>query len=123
MTYNFYKVTHILGILMLFSAWGGLLLFRFLQRTEPGSKTPVKMIMITHGLGLIITLIAGFGLLARLNIQSPWPLWVYGKLFIWLCLGGGVVLAKKKPQAWQTIWAGVVILGLTSAFLAIYKPL
>jgi hypothetical protein len=70
------------------------------------SNTFRKGVMITHGVGLLLLLVAGFGMLARLNIHG-FPLWVVLKLVIWLTLGAAVVLAYKKPEAGKILWFGL----------------
>ena len=61
-----YKVVHIFGVLLLFVALGAAL----------GDGSRRRLASMTHGIGLLIVLIAGFGALARLGIHSPgsWPL-------------------------------------------------
>jgi hypothetical protein len=76
--------------------------------------------MITHGVGLLLLVVAGFGMLARLGIYSP-PGWVIGKIVIWLALGAFVALAYKKAQLAKKFWLAVPVLVLISAVLAIYK--
>lgn len=56
-----------------------------------------KMIAITHGIGLFLILLGGFGMLARLGIIWPWPGWIVAKFIIWLAYGGLLTLVYKKP--------------------------
>jgi hypothetical protein len=76
--------------------------------------------MITHGVGLLLLVVAGFGMLAKLGIYSP-PGWVIGKIVIWLALGAFVGIAYKKAQLAKKFWVAVPVLVLLSAVLAIYK--
>jgi hypothetical protein len=50
------------------------------------------------------------------------PHWVYGKLAIWLVLGGSLALAKRKSQFGVTLIFAWIVLGALAAYLAIYKP-
>lgn len=79
-----YHVIHIAGLIMLFIGFGALL----------GGNT--KTAMKWHGIGLVIMLVAGFGMLAKLGIMKSMPSWVWIKIGIWLALGALPVLAKKK---------------------------
>ena len=109
-----YKVAHILGVLLVFVGFGAAL--------GGGSRT--KLASASHGIGLLIVLIAGFGALARLGIYGPgsWPLWIWLKLVIWLLLGAAMTVAKRAPGAAKALWWALPVLGAAAAYLAIYKP-
>ena len=116
-SYETYKILHLIGLVLLFLGVGAAV-----QRCAAGTPdAPGKgLSAAAHGVGLLILLVAGFGLLARLKIG--WPMWVYGKLVIWLLLGASLFLAKKIKNA-----AALVILfaalGGAAAWLAITKPM
>ena len=123
MSYTTYKFLHILGILVVFMAWGALAIYRFSGENKLGpSKGTFRLIMLTHGLGLVLALIAGFGLLARLGIHGQWPSWVLIKLGIWLVLGAGVILPKRFPKLLKAWWLGLISLASLALYLVIYKP-
>jgi hypothetical protein len=116
-----YKLIHILGILMIFLSLGGQINYAI----NGGSKdqnTWRKAAGITHGLGLVLVLFGGFGMLARLGIRWPWPGWVFGKILIWVLLGGLVGVATRSPGAGRGMWYIVLLLGLLAAYFAIMKP-
>ena len=79
-----------------------------------------KLIGMTHGIGLLISFVAGFGLIARL--QTGFTTWIYAKLFIWLVFGGLTALIYKKPGAARIIWFVIILLAAFATFLARYKP-
>ncbi|MFZ4765496.1 MAG: hypothetical protein ACOYMN_11125, partial [Roseimicrobium sp.] len=60
----FYHLAHLVGLILLFVGIGGL--------AGGYSKSALKF----HGLGLLILLIAGFGLVAKLKLSytAPWVL-------------------------------------------------
>ena len=93
------------------------------QGSNKGAKGR-KMAMITHGVSLLIVFIAGFGLMARLNMMgTSWPLWIYLKVAIWLILGGIIAVIARKGQ-WATgLFYLVILLGGVAAWVANYKPL
>ncbi len=113
-----YKVVHLFGFALLFTAVGGLLL----HAIQGGSldQRGRKLVAIAHGLGLVLILISGFGLLARLGLG--FPLWVWFKIAIWLLLGAITVLIRKLPERATLLWWAVPLLGGLAAYLALFKP-
>lgn len=120
-SYSVYKLIHLAGIFLLFLSLGGLAL----HTMNGGSKATNsfrKTVAITHGIALVLILVAGFGLLARLGIpHASWPLWVYLKVGVWLIFGGSIALVSKTNLA-KVLWFALPTLGLVSAYLAIFKP-
>ncbi len=90
------------------------------RTADPGRK----WVAITHGIGLLIVLVAGFGLLARLGIShgGDWPIWVWMKLGIWLVLGAMTALIGRNPRHARFFWVGIPILAALAAYLGINKP-
>lgn len=109
-----YKVVHILAVLLVFVAFGAML----------GDGTRRRLASSTHGIGMLLALITGFGMLARLGIHGPgsWPLWVWLKLVVWLILGASMALVKKNPKSAKALWWLLPLVGAAAAYLAIYKP-
>ena len=115
MSFDFYKVMHFLGIFMVFSALGGQFV-QALNGATPNQLPGRRWIGILHGVGLLIILVAGFAMFAKLKI--PLEPWLIGKIIIWLVLGGiGVVVTRKKSLA-GLIWIVTLALGVGAAFLA-----
>ncbi len=122
MSYEAYKVLHLVGILSLFASVGGLTALRLAATTErPAGK---RFFGILQGIALVVVLAAGFGTLARLGMPSPagWPAWVWIKVGVWLLVGGSLVALRRAGR-----WAGLVLLGLillggVAAWSAITKP-
>jgi hypothetical protein len=119
MSYEFYKIIHLLGLSMVVMSLGGIMLFA-INGGQKASNSFRKGVMITHGVGLLFLLVAGFGMLARLQIHS-FPGWVVGKLIVWLALGAFVGLAYKQKLA-RKLWVVVPLLVVVAAALAIVKP-
>ena len=121
-TYATYKVIHIFGILLLIFSLGGLCLYSIHGGTrEPNQGR--KLVAITHGIGLLIVLVGGFGLLARLGISpgSSWPIWVWLKFGIWILFGAMTMLISRKPTLAKPLWLGIPVLGAIAAYLAILE--
>ena len=116
MPYETYKLLHVVGLLLLFLGMGGQLLG---ARSEP--RAP-KVTAILHGAGLFVMLVAGFGMMARLGIQWPWPGWLIAKLGVWLTIGALPVLARRQILPLGPAWLVASGLGGLAAWLAISKP-
>ena len=122
MDYNLYRWLHVVGIILLFTAIGGLVMR---QITATAGDAGRKAGSIMHGLALLLILFSGFGLLATLAIPhnpAGWPAWVWIKFVIWLILGGIVVLIKRAPALAKILWWGIPILGFIAAYLALTHP-
>lgn len=120
MSYEFYKIVHVTGFVMVFLGLAGILALRMASASIPAR--PYKLFMITHGVGLLMALVAGFGLAARLGMFQNLPLWVWIKIGIWLALGGAISLAKRKGNLGMPILLLFIGLTVFAAWLAVTKP-
>ena len=89
-------------------------------RFAPEDKSIKKWVSITHGVSMLVILVAGFGLLARLGLSLPG--WAIAKLVIWLAFGGWIAVINRKNEATALHWVVLSILGIAATLLAIYKP-
>lgn len=114
MSYQIYKMMHVISIVLFFSGFAAASM----------SKEKSKLWTIVTGVALLLILVSGMGLLARLGIAhvGSWPLWVQVKLGIWFIVGiGGHVVLKRFPNySAKMYWVAIVFLGLAS-FMANYK--
>lgn len=79
-----------------------------------------KLGSITSGIGLLFMIIAGFGLIAKLQIGfQPW---VIVKIAIWFVLGGLIALINRKPALAVPLWWGLIALGATAAVMVYIRP-
>lgn len=120
-SYSVYKVVHLVGVMMVFLALGGVTMHAIQggAREFPWRRPAA----ITHGIGLVLALVGGFGLLARIGIMhGSLPGWVIAKLGIWVvfALLVGVVIRKKTWA--KSIWILTLVLGGLAAYLAGSKP-
>jgi hypothetical protein len=118
---NAYKVIHLLSVMLLFTALGGLLLA---ARAEVQAGVSRKIAGMTHGLALILIFVSGFGALASLGFSNPagWSVWIWLKLLIWIIFGGVIVLIRRAPRFAAVLWWVLPLLGGVAAYLGIYKP-
>lgn len=120
MSYEFYKLIHLIGLFLVISGLVGLLTIKMSSGKLEGQAR--KLVFISHGVGLVFILVSGFGLLARLQMTQPMPNWVYIKIVIWLIFGGAMTLIKRKLNANSTTLAGLLILFIIAGYIAINKP-
>jgi hypothetical protein len=122
-SYELYKVIHLVGVIVLFSVLGGAMVHAINGGTA-STNAARRIITVLHGIGLILVLGAGFGLLARLDLMNGGvPLWVVGKLIIWLVAGLLLTVPRRKPAlARPILLAGLPFLAAAAAWLAVYKP-
>lgn len=123
MPYEVYKVIHLFGILLLFTSLGGLAMLSLRGGSPEETKPLKKMLMIIHGIALLVVFVAGFGLMARLGMMGAgWPTWIFGKLAVWIVLGGAAALVAKRPAMGKLWYLVLPLLGATAALFAVYKP-
>lgn len=121
MPYYVYKIMHLVGILMLFLGYGGVILYSINGGTK-ATNAWRKPVAITHGIGLVLALVGGFGLLAKIGISWPWPGWVIVKMVIWLLLAALVGVATRSAAAGKGLWWLLLLLGALAAYMAGVKP-
>ena len=123
-----YKVLHIFGVLLTFTALGAVTFQALTGRAAAGRAASGagdgspgrKLAGLTHGIALLVILISGFGMLAKLGYG--FPLWVWIKIVVWLLLGAAAALVRRLPQHATIFWFAIPVLGAFAAYLAIYKP-
>ncbi len=110
MSYEFYKILHIVFIVTFF-AMSALSLY--------GQQ--LKHVKIIHGVATLFIFVTGMGLMARLGVGhgTGWPLWIKLKMTIWLLLAIAIpVVAKRFSKVGVAVfWVSLGFLTLAS-FLA-----
>lgn len=112
-----YKVLHLLGVAWLFFALGGATLHA-LNGGDKASNTHRKLMAASHGIALLIILVAGFGMLGGKKMG----MWVHLKSALWLALGASLTLVQRKPGLAKIMWFVLPLLAAAGAYLAVYKP-
>ena len=118
MSLVFYKLLHLFGIMLMFSALGAAIAAAVAGEANPRLK---KLGGMAHGIALALILVAGFGLLARYGISGAWPLWVWLKLIIWLLFGAATVVVRKAGEKAGWLLVLLPVLGAVSGWLALYR--
>lgn len=120
-SYSIYKIIHLLGVMMVFLSMGGVIMHAINGGGREHSWR--KPVAITHGIGLLLALVGGFGLLARIGVmQGVLPGWVIAKLVIWLVFAILVGVTIRKKSLAKPFWIFTLILGVVAAYLAGSKP-
>ena len=117
MSYEFYNIAHVIGVLFLFTALGAL------AATAGSPSAPLRKIAsIAHGVALALIFVAGFGLLARLGYFGAIPAWAYLKMVAWGILALAVLPIKKKPEWAPVLWVLMPVVGSFAVWLAVAQP-
>ncbi|MEO5825604.1 MAG: hypothetical protein ABIR59_06925 [Gemmatimonadales bacterium] len=121
-SYQVYKIVHLVGMFTLFTVLGGIALHALNGGTR-ASNTGRKLIGVMHGLALFIILLGGFGMLARLGmVKGMLPGWVLVKIAIWITLPVLGSMAYRQPAAAKVLLVAMPLLGGLAAWVALYKP-
>ena len=115
-SYAFYKILHLFAILLLFTSLGTL------AAAAKGGETLQRIARAAHGVALLLILVAGFGLMARLGLFGAIPLWAWTKIGLWLLLGLAVLPLRRRPEWASGLWIAFPLLGALAAWLAVAKP-
>lgn len=111
MSYELYHYLHLLGPILIFLGYGRLF-------SEQGMRTA----MILTGAGAVLNLVTGFGLLAKMNLLSPFPAWAWIKLGLWLAIAGLPVLAKRRVLPPPAVVGLGALVGAALAWMGWFKP-
>lgn len=117
MSPTFYYFLHFAGVMCLLLGMGAIL------GMGEDRKHINKFVGIFHGIGVLLLLVSGFGLVAKLQtVATGFPVWLIIKLVLWICLSMIMILAKRKictPKATAIL---ALVLALTAAAMCVFKP-
>jgi len=108
MDYTVYKLIHFAGLFTLLFALGSLF-----TKYNKGA-------VMGHGIALLLVLLGGFGMQAKLGVGFPG--WMIAKLVIWFVFGAAIVLAKRGVISGKAAWFAMIGLAIVAAYLGIFKP-
>ena len=114
MNVEFYRLLHPVAALLLFLSIGAVL-------AAPKDGRPPRWAMITHGLALLVMVVAGVGIVHK-DAAVDWGNWLYAKIGCWVLLAALPVLLRKGVLP-RTV-GGLLAIGLAGAavWLAQTKP-
>ncbi len=121
---QFYNVVHIIGIVLVMCALGG----ASLHAMNGGSRETNSargLVAAMHGTGVLLILVGGFGMLARLGFMhgANFPGWLWVKLVIWVTVAAALMIPYRKPAMARPLLLALPVLAGIAAFMAIYKPI
>jgi uncharacterized membrane protein len=122
LSYETYKILHVLGVFVLFTAFGGSAMLASREGDAEETRSHRKLLSIIHGVAMLVVFVAGFGLMARLGMMKSWPLWIWVKLGVWAVLGGALALVRRKPGLVRVWYVVLPLVGGIAATMAITKP-
>jgi hypothetical protein len=123
-SHAFYNVVHIVGIILVMSALGA----TAIHALNGGSRQTNRargLVAALHGVGVLLILVGGFGMLARLGFLhgASFPGWLWVKLAVWVTIAGLLAVPYRKPSLAKPIYLALPVLGGLAAYMAIYKPI
>lgn len=120
MMYLGYKILHLTAIAAVVAGLAGLA-FHSVGGGKKEDAGHRALALATHGGGMLVLLITGFGMIARIN-ASYGAVWVIAKILIWLAFGGLIALPLRSAGLGKLTWALAPILVAVAAFFALHKP-
>lgn len=121
MPYPFYNLVHLFGIFLVIAGLAALCVHAANGGTKRDKRT-YRLGVIMHGLGLLVVLVGGFGMLARLGLTEGLPGWIWAKLAIWLVIGALLMVPYRAPRLARPLAVLLPFVALLAGYLAIYKP-
>ena len=122
-SYQAYKFFHLFGGFLMVVSLGAICALTIAAGGEAANATWTrarKLAGALHGVALLIILVAGFGVLARLDLGGI-PVWVWVKLGIWLVLGAAPALVRRQPATATPVLIAVPCLAALAAAMAIFQ--
>jgi hypothetical protein len=122
MRYQIYQLIHLVGVMSLFTGLAGLLWLRIAGVSDNGRAKRAGAIF--HGIGMVLIVVAGFGMLAQLSKAGgkALPNWAIVKMVIWLVMGAGLMLIRKKGEMGWRLATLFILLGAFAGYLGLFKP-
>ncbi|MDE2849323.1 MAG: hypothetical protein OXP74_01765 [Acidobacteriota bacterium] len=111
-----YKLLHVLGAVMVLAAAGGVAV----HAANGGRREDNQLrglLAAMHGVGLVLSVVAGFGMLG-----ASLPGWAWAKLVIWLCFGAALTLPYRRQDLAKPLVVILPLLAALAAYLSLYKP-
>jgi hypothetical protein len=116
-----YKWLHLVGVFLILFAFGSLI-FRSSAKAESPDFSK-RWLSVAHGVGMLLSLVGGFGMLARLGISGQeWPWWVSVKFAIWLALGLLMTPVNRAGHRSKIWWWLILLAAISAAYIGLNHP-
>jgi len=112
MPYSVYHVIHIIAVMLLV----GIVFWALSDPSQEKRKAALKW----SGICSIVALLAGFGLITKINMG--FPLWIIVKIICWLILTGLVGVAYKNPEKKKELLVTTIALVTIAVVMVSLKP-
>jgi uncharacterized membrane protein len=119
LSYSVYHFIHLGSLFIIMTCLGAIASHRLQGGTKENFKNR-KLFMMFHGLGLLLSFVAGFGLMARAGFSFSSG-WVWVKVIIWFILGMYPVVYYKKGDTKGPYFAMLALI-LVAVYMVTYKP-
>ena len=119
LTHTTYKLLHLIGIFLALCGIGGLWALAT-AATEEARQAAWRLLMMLHGVALLVVLVGGFGMLARLGISGAWPPWIWIKLVVWLLLAALPVALRRLAHGTKLMLFLAPLLAAVAAWAALF---
>jgi hypothetical protein len=114
MPYATYKLLHLIGIVVLLLGLGVAL------STAKGSGAGRRIGLLLHGVGLLLVLVAGFGLQAKGNVG--FPAWLWAKIGAWVVLAFLPMVVRRSIVGAGTALVLAAAAAGAAVYLVLYRP-
>ena len=123
LSYELYKVIHILGIALIVTALGGVALHALNGGLKRDNRARA-LVAALHGTGMLLVIVAGFGMFARRELPQSAMLsgWLITKVVVWILLGVAIALPYRRLTLARLMLVAVPLLAGLAAYMAICKP-
>lgn len=120
---EFYNVVHVIGIVTLMAALGGVALHAMNGGSGDDNRSR-RFVTVLHGVGAFLILLGGFGMLARIGFShgANFPPWLWVKLMVWVFLAAAPFLPYRRPSMARWLMLGLPVAGGVAAYMGVYKP-
>ena len=110
-----YKWLHLAGIFLFFMSFGA-----HIFNVKINNSKATRFIQINMGIALLVILVAGFGMLAKITLVHLG--WISTKIVIWIFFAAMIVLVKKLPKQGHWFWYIAWVFGISAVYMALFKP-
>lgn len=112
---HYYRLIHVVGVLLVFVGLGGVLA----NAAKDGPK-PSPIYYALHGIGLLALLVAGIGFVHKAGL--PWANWMSVKVACWVVLGVAPILVRKGYLTRFLALLLVLAVGAGAVYLVQWRP-